>query len=94
MRASLFRTPSGSLAPRVGKPQVPKMCIHVEYDLSGYYKPGAPVGTVTFAEAFGARYSLAPKSACMSADDGATESHAPAKERSKKREATVFNQCS
>jgi hypothetical protein len=94
MRAPLFRTPSGLLAPRVGKPQVPGLRIHVEYDLGGYYRPGVSVGTVASTEAARALYSLAPKSASVSPDAGTAAGHAPGKGRSKKRGATVFNQCS
>ncbi len=93
-RASLFRTPSGSLAPRVGKPEVPEMRIFVQYDLGARYRPGEPVGTVTYNVSVGSRHMLAP--GCGSAlekADGVT-AQTPGKGRSKKPGATVFNQCS
>jgi hypothetical protein len=84
---------SPDLAPRVGKPQVPELRIGVEYDLGVYYRPSVPVGTVTHTEAFGARYSLAPKPAAGSPAH-TPEGHALGRGRSKKRGATVFNLCS
>ncbi len=77
---------STGLAHRVGKPHVPELLINVEYDLGGYYRPVVPVGTVAFMEAARARYSLSPNA-------GTTEGHADGRGRSKKRGATVFNQC-
>lgn len=70
------------------KPQVPGLRICVEYDLGVYYRPSVPAGAVR------ARYSLAAESTSMPPDAGAAAGHTPGKGRSKKRSATVFNQCS
>ncbi len=84
---------STSLAPKEEKRKLLELRIHVKYNLGAYCQPGAPVETVTHAEAGWARYPFAPNSAAESPSADSAEGHADGKGRSKKRGATVFNQC-
>ena len=68
------------------------MWICFKYDLGVYYRPVEAVATVTYTSAVGTWRSLECVSVPPEAGDAAD--HTPAKGRSRKRGATVFNQCS
>lgn len=51
---------SPSLAPRVGKPQVPELRIHVRYELGAYYLPSVAEGRAEYAVSAVTPHPLAP----------------------------------
>jgi hypothetical protein len=77
--------------PRVGKPQVPELRIHVRYDLGAYYLPSMAEGRATYAVSAGTPHTLAPGCAGVLAKADDAAAHTPGKGRSEKRGATSLS---